>query len=136
MQIYNNTEGHSSSIAASFSRYGVATKETCSFKEPTNRSQPISLSLSLSLSRYTTIHKDTRALLLLALVAMGWRRCTGCLKWQVSFCKRDPFCRALLQKETCNLRHPVHLAQEALSCRSLLLQGRDLQLFLQKSHYL
>ena len=41
--------------------------------------------------------------------SIGWRRLIGCLKLQVVFRKRATNYMALLRKETCNLRHPMHL---------------------------
>ena len=38
----------------------------------------------------------------------GWRRPTGCLVFEVIFRKTALKLVALLRKETCNLRHPVH----------------------------
>jgi len=55
------------------------------------------------------------------IVLQGSENASDALSLQVIFCKRALWLMALLWKETCNLRHPLHLRQPVCSDIVLLI---------------
>ena len=77
----------------------------------------------MSMTHHSHVHDAHRVFpcacvsrVVMHVIHTGWRRHLGCLKLQVSFCKRATIYRALLRKWPMKIRRPMTLRHPVLPC--------------------